>query len=401
MKIQFSIHAEGNSLILSLLKSLYHKKIKKTIRENDMYKNLIPTEIFTGTNSVIKNAKELIIGKCAFIVTGKSSGEKSGALSDVKKVLSDNNISYTVYDKIGNNPTLEEAAEGGCAARKSGADFIIGIGGGSPLDASKAIAVFATNDFSDNYDLFKGEFENMPLPMVAIPTTAGTGSEATPYSILTVHKEKNKKNFSSPNVFYKKAFIDGRYNFTLPLQVARNTFVDTLCHLIEGYTDKRASDKTDKVIIYALEILSKHKDVFIKGKFNIKICEELLFASMLGGAVISHTGTTIIHSMGYPLTYYKDIPHGRANGIILSEYLRRTEKVLPEKIENILKALKFSSVEKFSEYLKSILPVSEQFSLEEVREWTKTTILSKNVLVCPFDVDYDTEVEIFKICLGL
>ena len=371
-----------------------------------MIKNLIPTKILKGENILLKNPDELIIGKKAMIVTGRTSGEKSGALGDVTKVLDNKGISYLIYNKISNNPTIEETVEAGDVARKNNADFIIGIGGGSPLDAAKAIAVYAKNPPKENssfdvYDIFLDNFENEPLPMVAIPTTAGAGSEATQYSILTLHKEKNKKSFASERVFYKKAFIDGRYNLNIPIQIARNTFVDTLCHLIEGYTNKKSSEKTDSYALKGLELLSKHKDRFINGDFDIPSCTELLYGSAIGGAVISHTGTTIIHSMGYPLTYYKNIPHGRANGTLLTEYLKRTNEVNCDKVSDILKALKFNSTDEFEDYINKIIEIPSDITEDEISEWTKTTIQSKNALVCPFEVDYEKEVEIFKKCLKI
>jgi len=369
-----------------------------------MYTYFMPTKTIVGENVVCENASSLIHGTRAMIVTGKSSGKKSGALSDVTAVLEKNNIPYLVYDKIGNNPTIEETALGGAAAREFGADFLIGIGGGSPLDAAKAIAVYAVNEPVEGsdfelYDIFKGEFKNKPLPMSAIPTTAGTGSETTPYSILTLHSEKNKKNFTSPDVFYKTAFIDGRYTVNLPLQIARNTAVDAMCHLLEGFTDKRATPASDYIALEGLRIIGKHLDRLKKGDFDIASCTELLWAATLGGMVISQTGTTIVHSMGYPLTYYKDIPHGMANGLLLGEYLERAKPVLPEKTKRYLEALGMESLEAFRSYLKDILPCDVDFGKDELREWTATTIQSKNVLICPFEVTRDMETEIFEKCL--
>ena len=369
-----------------------------------MYTYFMPTKILAGENVVCENASSLIHGTRAMIVTGKSSGEKSGALADVKAVLEKNDIPYLVYDKIGNNPTIEETAEGGAAAREFGADFLIGIGGGSPLDATKAIAVYAVNEPVEGsdfelHDIFKGTFKNKPLPMSAIPTTAGTGSETTPYSILTLHSEKNKKNFTSTDVFYKTAFIDGRYTVNLPLQIARNTAVDAMCHLLEGYTDKRATPGSDYIALEGLRIIAKHFDKLKDGNFDVASCTELLWAATLGGMVISQTGTTIVHSMGYPLTYYKDIPHGMANGLLLGEYLTRAEEVLPEKTQIYLNAIGMDSLGSFKSFLKDVLPCDVDFDRDELKEWTETTIQSKNVLICPFEVTRDMEIEIFEKCL--
>lgn len=363
-----------------------------------MYKFHMPTRVIVGTNCVLENPNELIIGKRAFIVTGKSSGEKSGALGDVIKVLENAKIPYHVYDKIENNPEINDMARGGEFARSSGCDFIIAIGGGSPLDAAKAIAVYAVNEPKENsdfglYDIFGGSYKNKPLPMVAIPTTAGTGSEVTPYSIMTLHKEQTKKSFSCVDTFFKTAFIDGRYTLNLPLQVARNTAVDAMCHLIEGYTNKKASPSSDFVALEGLRIIGKHLNMLENGVFNVEACTELLWASTLGGIVISQTGTTIVHSMGYQLTYFKDIPHGQANGLLLYEYLKRVDKV---RVSNCLSALGLGSLEELKQCLEKILPCVDNFKEAELLEWAETSIKAKNVASCPYSVTKELEIEIYK-----
>ena len=368
-----------------------------------MFKFFMPTKVIVGKNCVKENANELILGKRAFIVTGKSSGKRSGALDDVISVLENEKIPYHVYDKIENNPEISHMAEGGMACRDFGADFIIAIGGGSPMDASKAISVYAANENMCNrenlYDIFSGKYENAPLPMCAIPTTAGTGSEVTPYSILTLHKEQTKRSFSSPNTFFKVAFIDGKYTVKLPLQVARNTAVDAMCHLIEGYTNKKASPSSDYMAIEGLKILGKWLHVFENGDFNEEICTELLWASTLGGIVISQTGTTIVHSMGYQLTYFKDIPHGMANGYLVYEYLKRVNDVLPEKVDNIISALGLKDLSDFKEKIAKIMVRTVGFTSDELKSYVETSIKAKNVASCPFPVSKELELEIYKSSL--
>lgn len=368
-----------------------------------MFKYLMPTKVIVGENSVKENSSELILGTKCMIVTGKTSGAKSGALGDVTAVLKDKRIEYLIYDCIGNNPTIEECAEGGRVAREFGCDFLIGIGGGSPLDACKAIAVYAVNEPKEGsnfemHDIFKGNFKTNPLPMAAIPTTAGTGSETTPYSILTLHKINNKQSFAHPDVFYKVAFLDGRYTLNLPVQIARNTAIDAMSHLLEGFTDKKASRASDYIALEGLRIIGNYVDNLRNGNFNTQICTDLLWAASLGGIVISQTGTTIVHSMGYALTYNKDIPHGMANGLLLGEYLERTKAVLPEKISLAMNALGMS-LEDFKAFLAECLPCSVKFDEEELIKWSETSIKAKNVAVCPFDITQEDEIAIYKKCL--
>ena len=361
-----------------------------------MFKFHMPTKVIVGQRCVLENQDALIKGQHALIVTGKSSGKKSGALDDVITVLKNHKIPYHVYDKVENNPEINDMVAGGNFARECGADFIIAIGGGSPLDAAKAIAVYAVNTSDDGfapYDIFSGKYKNKPLPMVAIPTTAGTGSEVTPYSILTLHKEQTKRSFSCEDTFFKAAFIDGRYTKNLPLQVARNTAVDAMCHLIEGYTNKKASPSSDYMALEGLRIIGKHLGVLESGSFDVDSCTELLWASTLGGIVISQTGTTIVHSMGYELTYLKDIPHGLANGYLLYEYLKR---IPSERVEDCLDALGICTLEKLKAYLEKILPRVADFSEGELIEWSKISIEAKNVASCPYPVTRELEIEIYK-----
>lgn len=363
-----------------------------------MFKFFMPTRVYVGKNCVLENQQELILGKRALIVTGKSSGEKSGALNDVKMVLENQKIPYCVYDKIENNPEIYDMVKGGDFARECGCDFIIAIGGGSPLDAAKAISVYATNEPRENsdfcaYDIFKGTYKNKPLPMAAIPTTAGTGSEVTPYSILTLHKEQTKRSFGCADTFFKVAFLDGRYTINLPLQVARNTAVDAMCHLIEGYTNKKASWATDYMVLEGLRIIGGHLDKLENGNFDVDCCTELLWASTLGGIVISQTGTTIVHSMGYELTYFKDIPHGQANGYLLYEYLKRAPG---KRVDDCINALGLKDLDMLKAYLGKVLPCVDNITEGELLEWTKISIQAKNVASCPYDVTRELEIEIYK-----
>ena len=212
-------------------------------------------------------------------------------------------------------------------------------------------------------------------------------------SILTLHKEQTKRSFSCTDTFFKAAFLDGRYTLNLPLQVARNTAVDAACHLIEGYTNKKASLASDYMALEGLRIIGKHLGVLENGEFNVDVCTELLWASTLGGIVISQTGTTIVHSMGYQLTYFKDIPHGQANGYLLCEYLKR---VPSERLGDCLEALGLSGLNDLRAYLEKILPRVDNITENELVSWSDISIKAKNVATCPYHVTQEMEIEIYK-----
>jgi len=142
-----------------------------------------------------------------------------------------------------------------------------------------------------------------------------------------------------------------------------------------------------------LRLIGKHLDKLENGKFDTRACTELLWASTLGGMVISQTGTTIVHSMGYSLTYFKGIPHGHANGLLLYEYLKRVDEI---RVGDCLNALGLRTLDELKLFLEKILPRVDNFTEEELIEWSKISIKAKNVASCPYPVTQELEMEIYK-----
>jgi alcohol dehydrogenase class IV len=344
----------------------------------------IGTKVLFGKGCLFSN-KALLnkFGKKAFVVTGKASAKASGALDHVEEILKEFNIDYFIFDKIENNPSLENVAEGGKAAREFGADFVIGIGGGSPLDASKAVAVLVSNDI-EPLELYKNVFENKPLPIIAIPTTAGTGSDVTPYSILTRDDMKTKMSFGNADTFPKVAFLDAAYTESMSYETTVNTAVDALSHAMEGFLSKRSTPVSDVLALEAIKIFSECVGALKEAKssegfaIDFEIREKLLYASMLGGMVISHTGTTIMHGLGYSLTYFKDIPHGKANGLFMREYLKYNYQAVSKKIDKILELFKVSSIDDFGDIIDNLLNKDVRLNGEEIRQYASLAMKQKS-----------------------
>lgn len=348
-------------------------------------KFFMPVKIYSGSDIVPKQGEDIAaVGNKAIIVTGRSSGEKSGALRDITDVLKKHGKEYVIFDGVLNNPTVENCYEAGNIAKKEGADFVIGIGGGSPLDAAKAVAVFATNDIAP-MDIFKNVYDNKPLPIIAVPTTAGTGSEVTPYAVLTVVNEETKRSFNSEFAFPKLAFLDAKYTKALPKSVTINTAVDAMSHAIESILNKRSTILSEHYAYEALHLLGKA----FKDMDNMR--QELLLASTLAGVAIAQTGTAIVHSMGYPLTYFKDIAHGRANGLLLAEFVSRADNT-----DRIFKELNISGIGEFKEMLNEMLEPSEEFTIDELKSYAAQTIGAKNVASNPYPVTEEIQFEIYK-----
>lgn len=340
----------------------------------------IPVKTIFGRQCILKNSDAISpYGAKALIVTGKRSAKANGSYSDMAEALDREKIKHHLFDRIEANPSVDTVRAAAAEAREQNADFIIGIGGGSPLDAAKAIAILAANSINDE-QLFSGTFKNKPLPVVAVPTTAGTGSEVTPYSVLTFNKIKNKKSISSDSIFPVIAFLDPKYTESLNYTTTVNTAIDALSHSVEGYLSNRATDIIEPFALESLKILGTELKLLLKEKNPAPAArEKLLYASMLAGIVIAHTGTTIIHAMGYPLTYYKNIDHGRANGLLLHEYLKFINDS-NRKVSRILDSMSMT-IDGFGETIAELLGERESLTDEELKLFTDTAkSAEKNIL---------------------
>ncbi len=289
-----------------------------------------PTRLFIEKDCVINNASRISeVGTRCLIVTGKNSALKSGALSDVTEALNMQKIPYTVFDGIEQNPTVSSCIEAGNTARGFSADFIIGIGGGSPLDASKAVAVFSANKNLDENGLYSLEWENTPLPVVCVGTTAGTGSEVTPVSVLT-SSDGRKKSIRDDRIYPVLSMGDVKYLDTLSDTFTRSCAVDALSHSIESFFSKASCDISQMFALRSCEMLLP---LLEKGLSSLDRTdkEALYLSSVYAGYAISVTGTAFPHAMGYFLSEEFSVPHGTACAVFLPHYLCHSEISSPEK----------------------------------------------------------------------
>lgn len=339
----------------------------------------MPTRVIMGEDCVKSNPEIFReIGNKVLIVTGASSAKKNGSLDDVLNVLSSNGQTWTIFDRVTPNPSIACVREGAEFAKKEGVDSVIAIGGGSPMDAAKAINLLACQDISDD-NLFSGQYGPEIMPMIFIPTTAGTGSEVTPYSILTNDRARTKTSLGSPILFPKYAFLDARYMLDMPMNITINTAIDALSHSIEGMITRRANPVTNSIAAESIRKISSCFDTMKSGKLSLDQRFELLYGSTLGGMVIANTGTTAVHSMGYSLTYFHNVDHGRANGLLLPAFMSYINKHKPELISTILSIMGFDTVQQFRDTLNDLLGVRESISREQAEKYAEIASRSKNV----------------------
>ncbi len=361
--------------------------------------NEIPVKFIKGKNCITENADALCLGKKALVVTGKRSAVKSGALDDVADALKSSSIEYEIFNEITENPLVSVCRKGGQCAIEANADFIIGIGGGSVMDAAKAIAAFAANPHSDEKMLFEYDKLSAPLPLVLVPTTSGTGSEANPYSVLTIDGELKKRTYNN-NSYANVVFLDSKYTFTLNENYTLSTALDAFCHCLESYMSPKATEISMKL---SLEGAKRIWSVFSQGLSDLDEDkrEMLFYASTCGGAAINTTGTGFPHPMGYNLTLYKDVPHGRACAIFTQRYIEYCEKC-DEGARRISEFCEAIGTE--SDILKKTITLLAQLDFdadlsltpEEIEDYTEKIKTAANFKNCVYPIGEDEIRLIYK-----
>lgn len=321
----------------------------------------MPVRVISGDNCVVDNAELLLkYGKRCLIVTGGKSAAASGALEDCKKALIKTGTDFEVYSQIDPNPRLDSCFEAAQKAVSLGAEFIIGIGGGSPLDAAKAVAVYAANPDFKEEDIYSAEKRNKALPIVLIGTTAGTGSEVSRVSVLTNQKTGRKKSISPEDCYASLAFADSRYTHSMPYGVTVSTALDALAHTLEGYMSPKCTDiptlfgeKAFESIWKGLKYLYETKEVP-----DALLRKELYYGSLYAGIVLAYCGTAFPHPLGYILTEEYDVPHGKACAVFMDSFIERCEKFESEKLCRMLSVMK-TDKEEFLTVIRSLSALPE------------------------------------------
>jgi len=317
----------------------------------------MPTKVYFDDNCIIKNADVFKKGTCAMVVTGRNSAFKNGSYEDVIKALEIAGVKHVLFNEIEENPSVETIFKARDIAIENNVDLFIGIGGGSPMDASKAISLCAKNPELDEIAMFS-RGENDFYPVICVPTTAGTGSEVTQYSVLTRHSVKTKQ--SIPRVLFPSvALLDAKYLSSMSRNTMINTAVDTLAHLIESHLNTKNSILSGMLSEKGLRLWGAIKDKILNGTLCSEDYKTLLLASTLGGMAIAITGTSLPHALSYKITYEQGHAHGKAVGYYLSWYMRVYKDC--NAVNDVLGYLGLNSIDEFK---NMILPVIKDISLD-------------------------------------
>lgn len=298
----------------------------------------VPSKIFTGENA-LECAKSEIInsGKKAFIVTGKHV-VKLDCFKSVTDILDSEKIEYVVFTDITGEPDNKMIDKGVKLYQEESCDFFIAVGGGSPLDSMKAIGVLCVNGgkISD----YMGKNITAVLPkMIAIPTTAGTGSEATKFTVITDSEKGIKMLLKGTNLVPDVAIVDPIFSLTSPKSITASTGLDALTHAVESYTSKMAQPLTDDVSLSAVKRIFKFLPIAYNDETNLKAREEMSIAALEAGFAINNASVTIVHGMSRPIGALFHVPHGLSNAMLLEKCMSFALDGAVEKFAELGKAI--------------------------------------------------------------
>lgn len=375
---------------------------------------VIPNHTVVGTN-VLGEAAPLLkkMGNKAFIVTGRHV-----AVSDMMKqltaLLDENGIGCVIFDGITGEPTDTMIENGVEMLKSSGCDFIIGIGGGSPLDSAKAIAAMAVNEGSIA-DYNGKEITGEILPLAAIPTTAGTGSEATKFTVITDSEKGIKMLLKGDVLVPKLAIVDSSFTVGAPKSVTSATGLDALTHAVEAYTSRKAFSMTDTLAVSAVKRIVKYLPIAYKEPDNSLAREQMSIAALEAGICINNSSVTIVHGMSRPIGALFHVPHGMSNAMLLKECLSFAVSGAYEKFANLGRETGVASdsdsdetaAEKFINSLQNIcdvceIPTLEQYGIDRDEYYSKISKMATDAVASGSpantvkEVTVDDCIEIYK-----
>lgn len=375
---------------------------------------VIPNHTVVGTN-VLGEAAPLLkkMGNKAFIVTGRHV-----AVSDMMKqltaLLDENGIDCVIFDGITGEPTDTMIENGVEMLKSSGCDFIIGIGGGSPLDSAKAIAAMAVNEGSIA-DYNGKEITGEILPLAAIPTTAGTGSEATKFTVITDSEKGIKMLLKGDVLVPKLAIVDSSFTVGAPKSVTSATGLDALTHAVEAYTSRKAFSMTDTLAVSAVKRIMKYLPIAYREPDNSLAREQMSIAALEAGICINNSSVTIVHGMSRPIGALFHVPHGMSNAMLLKECLSFAVSGAYEKFANLGRETGAASdsdsdetaAEKFIDSLQNIcdvceIPTLEQYGIDRAEYYSKISKMATDAVASGSpsntvkEVTVDDCIEIYK-----
>ena len=332
----------------------------------------VPKNIFSGENALIESSSILAtFGKKALIVTDEMM-VKLKNVEELEKVLNSVGIEYVIYSGINSEPTDKMIVKGKEIYLENKCDFLISIGGGSPIDSMKAIGVIANSNKGISEYMGQEISETMPY-MVAIPTTAGTGSEVTQFTIITDTEKDIKMLLKGKNLIPDIAIVDPKFTVSMPKATTAATGLDALCHAVEAYTSRKSQALSDTFAISAVKKIFENLPKVYEDGSNVEARTLMAIASLEAGIAFNNASVTIIHGMSRPIGALYHVPHGLSNAMLMVECLSFARTGAVEKFALLAREISVATTQdsneeasiKFIDAIKDIVAKLDVKTLED------------------------------------
>lgn len=269
-------------------------------------------------------------GKHALLVTGAGPTSRLPAVERIREILGAEGVEVSRFAAVEADPSVETVEKGTQLAQGNGCDFVIGMGGGSPMDAAKIIAARLTNKGEIHTWEGVGRIHRRPRPLICIPTTSGTGSEVTQVAVITGGKRKQKMSILSQFLYPVLALIDPELTYGMPPELTAATGMDALTHAVESYVARRAWPPTQTFSLKAVQLIFANLERACADGEDMEARRQLALASFMAGIAFTSSGLGLSHALSHALGSHFGIPHGKANAVLLSPVMRFNLEACPE-----------------------------------------------------------------------
>jgi alcohol dehydrogenase class IV len=329
-----------------------------------------PSRILFGAGARFRLSEELRripVSRVLLVTDEYLRGE--GVIQSFEERLKSEGSEVTVFSEVQPDPTDQNVAAGLACLRKCGAEGIVAIGGGSVIDAAKVIGVAGTN--SPPLSAFQGynKIPNRGLPLIVIPTTAGTGSEATKAAVITDTQRMVKMMMLDANLMPRISIVDYELSLTMPPALTANVGVDTLVHGIEAYVSKRANAMTDPLAISCIQLTARHLLIAYQEPQNRQAREAMALAACQGGMAFSSSGLCLVHGMSRPMGAIFHLAHGLSNAVLLATVTRFSLAGAPERYAAISRMMGFC--ENSEALMEGLENLNKQLGIPKLRDVVK------------------------------
>lgn len=311
--------------------------------------------VFGRGKSDLIGEKASAIGKRALLVTGGSSTKRSGLLGKTEALLREKGVTSVLFDRVTPNPLTTTVLEGAELANAEGCDLVIALGGGSSIDAAKGIAFQAVNGGDINDYIFGRAFSDKALPIIAIPTTCGTGSEGNGFAVMTNQETMDKKSLRCNAIVPSLSIIDPLLMTTMPKSTLAAVGFDALCHSMEAYLSAQSQPLTTLQALEGVRLAAQSLRRVYADRDDLDAWDELCLASTLGGMVIGVCGVTAPHGMEHPASGLRNIVHGEGLAALTPVVTRHTLPAGRDKYDVLTKLIGGPAATDIVEELEKLL----------------------------------------------